>query len=371
MPANAVRGIGRWTNELTLALTRHASDLLAAVSVDPTLPLPAVVNRLPSDVPILTSNEMPRVGEGERLVFHIVSAMEDLELDRLWPRWAQAPAVGLLVTVHDMIPALFPNQYFPGSLKYRLESRYRLVRQADAVIAVSHTTARDTFQLLELEWERIFIVYGSVGSQFSPHPRGRAGAYQELEPTLKVEPEFLLSIGNVDPRKNLSRLLRAYATLPASLRQRHPLVITCSQGDSNDLAILRMSAFDLGVSDDVLFTGFVDDPTMIRLLQACHAMVYPSLYEGLGLPVVEAMRCGAATIASDIDSIREIITDPLARFDPYDIPALNEALVRVLTDDAFVRRRRAAALSESARFNPSASASSAIDAYRFVASRGR
>ncbi len=371
MPANAIRGIGRWTTELALALAHTSTDVLAAVSVDPVLPIPALVNHLPSHVPILPSNEKPPVGEGERLVFHIVSAMEDLDLDRLWPRWAQAPAVGLVVTVHDMIPALFPEDYFPGSLKYLLESRHNLVRQADAVIAVSRTTARDARRILGLDQPRVFIVYGSVGSQFAPHPAGQAGAYQELKTTLDVEPGFLLSIGNVDPRKNLSRLLRAYATLPASLRQNHALVITCSQGQSDHLAMLRTHAFELGIKDDVVFTGFLDDATMIKLYQACHAMVFPSLYEGLGLPVIEAMGCGAATVASDIDPIREIISDPLARFNPEDVGAINEALVRVLTDEVFLKRRRAVAKREIAPFNATASAEAAQEAYCFVASTNR
>jgi glycosyltransferase involved in cell wall biosynthesis len=318
-------------------------------------------------VPIVTSKQVPAVADGERLVFHILSAMEDLSLDPLWPRWAQDPAVGLVVTIFDMIPALYPDEYFQGPLRHRLESRYRLIREADAVIAISYTTAKDACRLLGLDERRLFVVYGSVGGQFLPHPGGRSSAHQELALTLNVKPDFLLSIGNVDPRKNLLRLMQAYAILPEPIRHRHQLVVTCSQGDSNNLEILRGNASDLGIADDVVLTGFVDDATMVRLYQACHTMVFPSLYEGLGLPLIEAMRCGAATVASDVGSMREIINDPLARFDPYDVQAVNETLRRVLTDDLFVSRRRAAASSDSAKFGWSYSAEPAVDAYHFAA----
>src|ERR1022692_3036974 len=106
MPANAIRGIGRWSNSFVEALVSHHPELVAAVSIDRRLPIPSVVQLLADDVPVLFSEERPPVGEQERLVFHALSIFEALELTRIWPTWAQDPAGGLVVTVYEIIPSL-------------------------------------------------------------------------------------------------------------------------------------------------------------------------------------------------------------------------------------------------------------------------
>ena len=302
-------------------------------------------------------------------MFHALSIFEALELTRIWPTWAQEPSVGLVVTVYDMIPSLFPQDYFQGVYRYLLESRNQMAQQADAVMAISRTTAEDVNRLLGVDQNRIFVVPGRVSERFSPYPTGRAGAHTLLPEQLGIEPDFLLSIGNVDPRKNLRSLIRAYASLPNRLRERHQLVLTCSQAEPEALALLRAAAGDLGVSDRVVLTSFVDHDTMVLLYQSCHTMVYPSLYEGLGLPVIEAMRCGASTLVSDVGPLREIVHDPDSRFDPNDVADIEHKLRRVLDDPAFVDRRRSEGISDSLRYTWERSAQPAQAAYRLAARR--
>lgn len=362
MPANALRGIGRWATEFCLALVDNRPDLVAAVAVDPVLPLPAVINRLPLTVPVLRSDEAPPVASDERIVFHALSVIEDLAVDRLWPPWAREPQVAFVPTVYDMIPARYPDEYFRGPGRHLLESRYQLVRQADAVITISTTTATDVEDHLQIDARRIHVVYGAVGAQFDVHPFGPGGAAAELNSVVDVGSEFVLSIGNVDPRKNLDRLLRAYAVLPPTLRGRHKLVITCSQGGST-VERLRGAAEELGIAETTVVLPYVDDPTMVLLYQACGVMVFPSLFEGLGLPIVEAMRCGAVAIASDVSSMREVLRDPTARFDPYSVPDMSAAIRRALAEGEFATRRRAAAVGEASRFSGADAAARAAAAY--------
>jgi glycosyltransferase involved in cell wall biosynthesis len=369
MPANAIRGIGRWSNLYVQSLVRRHPELVAAVSIDRRLPLPQVVQMLPEGVPVLVSEDRPSVGNGERLVFHAFSIFETLELARIWPTWAQDPAVGLVVTVYDMIPALFPQDYFRGAFHYLLDSRLRMAQQADAVIAISRQTGQDVSRLLGIDQSRIFVVPGEVSDRFYPYPAGRAAAHMILPEALDVEPDFILSIGNIDPRKNMSALIRAYACLPEGLRERHQLVLTCSQAFPEQLGVLRGFADDLGVADRLVLTSYVDHDTMALLYQSCHTMVYPSRYEGLGLPVIEAMCCGASTLVSNVGPLREIVHDPAARFEPDDVADIACKLRRVLEDPAFANRRRSEGISDGLRYRWERSDRPAQEAYRLAARR--
>jgi glycosyltransferase involved in cell wall biosynthesis len=367
MPANVIRGIGRWSEQFVLGLARHNRDLLAAVSIDDRLPIPAVVHQLPEDVPVVVAEERPAIGDSERLVFHQLSVFEDMDLTRLWPSWARHPHVALAVNVHDMIPALFPNDYFQGRLRYLLESRFRMVEFADVVITDSEATAADVVRLLAVKKEATFVAPVQVPSHFAPYPEGPAAAHRLLD--LAVEPNFILSVGNVDPRKNLFALLRAYACLPQTLRDRHQLVITSSQASPDELRPLRIHAENLGVHDRVVLTSFVDDDTMLRLYQACYALVYPSHYEGLGLPVIEAMRCGAPTLVSDIPAFRNLVHNPSARFRPDQVADMSIKLQQLLEDPDLAARRRAESVSDSVALTWETSCQPIIEAYHRAAAR--
>jgi glycosyltransferase involved in cell wall biosynthesis len=362
MPANAIRGIGRWAHLYTLWLIERFPGMVAAVSIDGRLPIPAVVNSLPLDLPVLVSGEPPQ-GVHAPIVFHPMSIFEDLDLACLWPAWAKDPSIGLTVTVYDMIPALYPNDYFQGPMRYMLESRHQMVVHAGSVITDSLATALDVRRLLSVGEDATFVAPVLVAPVFAPHPGGRSAAYRMIPGNRGLDPDFILSIGNVDPRKNLSGLIRAYSCLPPKLRARHQLVLTCSQASPEHLAPLRALAEELGAGDRLVLTSFVDDATMLLLYQACQVMVFPSIYEGLGIPVAEAMRCGAATVVSDIPAMRELVTNPEARFNPYDIPEMGRVLRRALDEPDFTELRRTQGISDSVRLARRTSSRSVLAAY--------
>ncbi len=362
MPANAIRGIGRWAHLYTMWLIERFPGTVAAVSIDGRLPIPTVVNSLPLDLPILVSEESPTDVDGP-IVFHQMSIFEDLDLVRLWPAWARDASIGLTVTVHDMIPALYPGEYFQGPMRYLLESRHQMVVQAGSVVTNSHATAVDVEAILSVDRHATFVAPVLVAPTFAPHPGGRSAAHRMIPSSRGIDADFILSIGNVDPRKNLSGLIRAYACLPPWLRKRHQLVLTCSQAAPEHLANLRALADGLGVGDRVVLTSFVDDATMLLLYQACYLMVFPSKYEGLGIPVAEAMRCGAATVTSDIPPMLELVTSPEARFNPHVIQDIGAVMRRVLDEPEFAELRRTQGISDSARLARETSSSTVLDAY--------
>lgn len=368
MPANAIRGIGRWTTEYVLALVAQRPDLVAAISVDDHLPLPTLVSRLPASVPVMRSTDGPPAAADGRLVFHALSPLEDLTIARVWPRWACEPEVALVTTLYDMIPLLFPDDYFQGGLKRLLQVRYELHRTADATIGISRTTVDDAVRLLHLDPQRAFVASGGINARFVPPVGGNAEALRTVA-KVGIRPGYVLTIGNVDPRKNVFALMQAFAGLPADLRDAHQLVVTCSQGDPEHLRKLNGDADRLGIADATVVLPFVTDDLMVSLYQGCDVMVYPSLYEGLGLPLIEALACGAAVIASNVGPMREIVTTPSALFDPYDPDAITACLRSVLTSPQQQRDLRAIAGVAAARHTWERSIGEAVRAYETAAAR--
>jgi glycosyltransferase involved in cell wall biosynthesis len=323
-----------------------------------------VVSRLAAQgIPVIATAQPPQDLGGGGCVFHVLSPLEDLPLARVWPKWARSPGVGLVATMYDMIPMLFPEDYFQGALKRLLQVRYELYRQAGATIGISQATIDDAVRLLDLDRDKTFVASGGISSRFTPPSSGRMAAFTDLL-ELGVRPDFLLTIGNVDPRKNVLPLMEAYAALPVSLRRRHQLVITCSQGDERHMEGLRSRAELLGIEDRVIILPFVTDDVMVHLYQSCALMVYPSLYEGLGLPIIEAMACGAAVLVSDVGPMREIVTERAARFDPTSPAAIRERIELALANPRFVDQLRDTAVHHAGRYSWANSTDAALAAYR-------
>jgi glycosyltransferase involved in cell wall biosynthesis len=278
--------------------------------------------------------------------------------------------VALVVTVLDLIPLRYRDQYFHGPLQRLLRARLELLRSADALLAISQATADDIVELLDVEPARVHVIDGGCSERFRPpeEPLERSMAVlRRAMPALR--PGFLFFTANTDPRKNLRGTLRAYALLPPALREQHQLVMTCSQADAGFVTELHETIEELGLARDVLVTRYVTDEVLIRLFQRCELFLFPSYYEGLGLPLIEAMRCGAAAIASDTSSMREVVTDPRARFDPYSARSIADAIKRVLGDRALEAELRSSAAANVERYTWDHVARASIAGYEAAMAR--
>ena len=153
-----------------------------------------------------------------------------------------------------------------------------------------------------------------------------------------ISKPFILYTAGFDARKNVDGLIKAYARLPLPLRQSHQLVIVCSTPEGAAAEIKRWCR-EAGIPEtkDVIFTGFVPDEDLRQLYNLTDLFVFPSLYEGFGLPIVEAIRCGAPAIGSDCSSIIEILDRPDLRFNPYNTDSITEKIYQALSDNAFRR----------------------------------
>jgi glycosyltransferase involved in cell wall biosynthesis len=222
----------------------------------------------------------------------------------------------------DAIAAAFPEVYLhdPGvAAEYR--ARTWFLRGCDRLLSISQATSDDLVELLGIPAERVVTVHGAAGARFVP-----------TDPDLAAAADgFVLCPSGAEWRKNLDRLLLAWAAVPEPTRSAHPLVVQCHMDPATRAAWERRRD-ELGLSATVRFTGEVTDDELVRLMQTASLVVFPSLYEGLCLPVLEARRCGAPVVCGDNSSLRELVVDPDARFDATDVDAIAATLNRYLTD---------------------------------------
>jgi glycosyltransferase involved in cell wall biosynthesis len=185
---------------------------------------------------------------------------------------------------------------------------------------------------------RVTAIYGGANDMFVP-PSADGTKRHDLLRTLPpaLHGRYLLVPSGIEWRKNLTRLFAAYSALDSSIRSAFPLVVQCHVSDAQRDDITG-ELTSLGIADDVTFTGFVPDDVLVALYQSAHLVIFPSLYEGLGLPVLEARHCGAPVICGDNSSLRELIPCAEARFDAESVPAIADRLHEALTDDALRTR---------------------------------
>ena len=237
-----------------------------------------------------------------------------------------------VAVLYDLIPLLFPEQHLAPSPAYAAWYRRRLdnLQQADLLLAISEATRDDAIRLLGIAPERVVNIGAAADAHFR-RLEDREAVDAAVRQLGIVRP-FVLYTGNGDYRKNLGGMLRAYALLTPATRRSHQLVVN----QVGDLERFRTLMREAGLDEDeVVVTGRVDEDTLVSLYNACTVFVFPSLYEGFGLPVLEAMHCGAPVIAANNSSIPEVVGRADALFDAAEPAAIATSLERVLGDHAW------------------------------------
>jgi glycosyltransferase involved in cell wall biosynthesis len=235
--------------------------------------------------------------------------------------------------------------------------------RAAAVTADSQATAADLVELLGVPPARISVVPGAVEPRFRREERPDVLA--AMDRLYGGERPFVLTVGKLEPRKNLRRLIEAFAAVRTELEGAPRLLIGGGQGWLYEG--LYEVAIDLGLTDEVVFLGFVPDDHLPALLSLATAFVYPSLYEGFGLPVLEALACGAPTACSNTSSLPEVAGDAALLFDPTDPAAIGAALKRLVNDPDLRRTLAARGPARAAQFTWEDSARRLLEVYRRVA----
>jgi glycosyltransferase involved in cell wall biosynthesis len=264
------------------------------------------------------------------------------------------------LTIHDLSFLRVPDAAYPTLRAYLEVAVPRSARRASHLIAVSESTRRDIIELLGIPEERVTAVPEGVGPEFYPDEGEIA---RSLLAPLGVPARFILSVGTLEPRKNYPRLLEAYSLL----RRRgvpYPLVIAGRPGWLYEPIFERLVELRLG--DHVCFLQ--PDDAELRALYSCTEMlVYPSLYEGFGIPPLEALACGAVVACSATSSLPEVVGDAALTFDPYDIDAIAAVMERALGDVELRKTLRQAGPGRAASFSWERTAEETARVYRQVA----
>ena len=252
-----------------------------------------------------------------------------------------------LVTVHDLSFLRVP-ECFPHGLRRYLESAVpRAVRRADHIIADSHNTRRDVVELLGAPGAKISVIHCGVEPRFRPLS---GEALIAVHRKYSLPERFILSLGTIQPRKNYARLIKAFGILNSQIANcKLHLVIA---GGKGWLYEEILAAFERpGLKDRVHFLGFVDDADLPALYNLAELFAFPSLYEGFGLPPLEAMACGTPVVCSETSSLPEVVGDAALMVDPLDVEGLAQSMRRVIEDGSLRASLAARGLERAAAFS--------------------
>jgi len=307
----------------------------------------------------------------ERLLweqFLLPGRLRRLAIDVLHSPHHTTPALPLpcrrVVTLHDVTFFLLPQRYPPARRLYFQAITRAAARLGQAIITPSQTVKRDVVRVLGVPEEKVTAIAEAPAPEFAPLED--ADALGRMRWRYKLPTHYILSVGNLEPGKNRGRLIAAYSRLREKGLQHH-LVIAGQRAwrYESELELVRRLRLD----DVVHFLGYVDGADMPGLYSGADLLAFPSLYEGFGLPVLEAMACGTPVVTSSVSALPEVAGDAALLVDPKDVAGLAEAMERAVADEALRADLRARGLKRAGEFSWDKAARETVRVYEAVASR--
>jgi len=350
-------GISRYIRYLLMELARHPGQHEYTIFVNGQ----AVVERLKEQashprityVPVAWPESKPVVRVAWEQ-FTLPSIIRQRHIDVLHspanvlPEFLPRSCAGV-VTLHDLAFLRFPEVLTRSKRAYHRTFTIRSLQEhATMIIANSNSTRQDAIELAGIPAAKIETVYICIDTRFS-NVVIEEKEIQAFRQKQGLTGGFLLYLGTLEPRKNLTTLLKAYAQLRKAYGREEKLVLAGGKGWLYDTIFDTVREF--GLETEVLFPGFVADSDQLLWYTSASAFVYPSLYEGFGMPVTEALACGVPVVTSDVSSLPEAGAGLALTVDPHDIQAMSEALYSALTDASLRQRCREQAPSVAQRFS--------------------
>lgn len=311
------------------------------------------ISRMPTNQPLVRV-----LWEQTRLPSHLRSLHADLlhAPVNVAPLQSVCPTV---VTVHDLSFIYYPDSFRAFQRLYQRTMTPISIGRAARIIAVSENTRMDLLRLCRADPARVQVVYNGVEGRFRPIDKPEV---EEFRRRRGLPERMILFVGTLEPRKNVSTLLKAYALLRKTGRTKVPLVIAGGKGWF--YSPIFALAEELGLGEHLLFPGYIADAELPLWYNAAEIFVFPSLYEGFGLTPLEAMACGTPVIVSSASSLPEVVGDAGLIVEPQDVEGLAEAIAQLLDDPALRKELGAAGRRRAREFTWPKTAQKTASVYR-------
>lgn len=377
--ASRFRGIGRYTTALTRGILRNAGthevwlvlngameESIAAIRADFSGLVPQErirVFEVPGHVAGMDTGNAWRCRAAEMMREQFIALLDpDIVLVTSLFEGYVDDAVGSVgtfvdgrrtaVILYDLIPLLNPDAYLgsPSQRKHYMR-KIDSLRRAGLLLAISDYAREEAIAALNLHPAHVVAISTAVDESFVPEavtPAALTALREQFGITRSV---IMCAPGGYDPRKNLVGLVTAYSLLPPALRAAHQLLIASRLGPNDRQELLSLAQRRGLAPDELILTGYVSDKTLIALYQAATLFVFPSLHEGFGMPVLEAMACGTPSIGSNSSSIPEVVGLNEAMFDPTRPQSIADKMAEILSDRTLYERLRAYGPAQAAKFS--------------------
>ncbi|GHZ26237.1 glycosyl transferases group 1 family protein [Vibrio cholerae] len=297
-------------------------------------------------------------------VVHVTSLFEGFIDDAVTSTRNLGQKTIISVTMYDLIPLLNPQQYLDPHPIYKTYYHRKIeeLKKADVLLAISEYAKTEIIDSGLVPESKVFNVSTAIDDTFEIRTYSE-DEKKSLISKFSIKEEFVLYTGGSDERKNLGRLIKAYSLLNEDIRRSHQLVFAGRMPDS-DIQKLKKISKDNGLStQEIVFTGYVEQNELVALYNLCKLYVFPSWHEGFGLPALEAMSCGAPVIGANTTSLPEVIGLADALFDPMDIIQINQKMLYALTDSSFRTQLCEHATLQTKKFSWDITASKAIEVW--------
>jgi glycosyltransferase involved in cell wall biosynthesis len=373
-------GIGRYTRELIRAVVLHGSThqytlFYAAGGIDRDSSYVAELRRLCDanphirSVPIpLTPRRLTQLWQRLRLPFPVELFTGPLDLLHA-PDFVLPPTrARTIVTIHDLSFIVHPECAESSMVRYLSDAVPRGLRRADLIVADSEATRQDLARFMSVDPAQVKVIYPGVGPRFHPMPREQT---EPVRARLGLPERFLLFVSTLEPRKNLVGLLEAFALViqnadpalqPAICKLQ--LVIAGRRGWLYEDIFTAIERLDLG--ERVRILDYVHDNDLPALYNLAWAFAYPSIYEGFGLPALEAMACGTPTVTADNSSLPEVVADAAVLVSAEEVGSIAAGLRQIVTDEPLRARLRAKGPERAERFTWEQAAQQVLACYRHI-----
>lgn len=268
----------------------------------------------------------------------------------------------LVVTLHDLIPLLFPQKYFPNQKAFDWYiSRLNWVKKADRIITISEASKQDIIKHLDIPEEKVKVVYGAADHRFRPLPK--AIVQKILVQKYKIKKPYLLAVGAFSFHKNMSRIFKAFKSyLNQTRNDTLTLVVVCKLISKEKRGWME-EIKDMGLERKVILTDFVADQDLPAIYTGAKVLLFPSLYEGFGLPILEAMCCGTPVITSNLSSMPEAGGKAAYYVNPKSIEEMTRAITIILNNNELQRMMIKKGFAQVKKFSWESSAKQTLQVY--------